>query len=115
MLEIPRTTAPRPSGGLGSFVPGLGDGPLVALVRVQPSYPARAQARELEGYAVVEFTVLPDGTTTGHRIVESSHTVFEVPSIRAAERFRYKPRVVDGVPQATRGVRNVFRFEMDRG
>ena len=90
------------------------DGPLVAVLRVQPNYPTRAVAQGLEGYVVVEFTVTPDGSTAEHRVVESSHGLFEAAAIRAAERFRFRPRVIDGVPVSTRGIQNLFRFEMEQ-
>lgn len=90
------------------------DGPLVAMIRVQPSYPASAQARGLEGYAVVEFDVLENGQTANVRVIESSDRLFEKPAIRAAQRFKFKPRVVDGQPIQSHGIQNVFRFEMNK-
>lgn len=104
-------TAPAsPSMRFTGFV---SDGPLVSLVRVEPSYPPRAMKLGLEGHVVLEFTVRPDGTTADHRVLESSHRLFEPAAVRAAERFRFKPRVIEGLPVATPGVRNVFRFEME--
>jgi len=90
------------------------DGPLVVMVRVQPTYPVGQIQRGIEGYVVVEFDVLPDGTVGNIRVIESSSRAFERSAIEAASRFRYKARVVDGVPQLTTGVRYRFRFEMDR-
>ena len=105
---------PSPSGTWeGKVTVAANDGPLVAVLRVQPNYPARAVTQGLEGFVVVEFTVTPDGSTADHRVIESSHGLFESAAIRAAERFRFRPRVIDGVPVATRGVRNLFRFEME--
>ena len=88
------------------------DGPLVALLRVEPQYPPRPLSRSLEGYVLVEFDVLADGSVANVSVVESSDRLFEKAAIRAAERFRFKPRVVDGVPLATTGIRNLFRFEI---
>ena len=107
-----RPPAPPPEGmpGPGSFMP---DGPLVAMVRVEPGYPAAAEQKGLEGYVLVEFDVTPEGAVTNVRVIESSHRVFEGPARKAAQRFRFKPRVVDGIPQATSGIRNLFRFEME--
>lgn len=90
------------------------DGPLVAMVRVRPVYPPRAIAMNLDGWALVQFDVSSDGTVTNATVVESSHSVFDKAAIDAVLRFRYKPRVVDGVPQGMTGLRNLFRFEMDR-
>lgn len=90
------------------------DGPLVAIVRVQPAYPARAAAQSLEGYVIVSFDVLANGTTANVVVLESSHRVFEESAIEAAQRFRFKARVVEGVPLVTHGVRNKFTFEMSK-
>ena len=94
---------------------GFGDGPLVTIVRVQPTYPIRASERGLEGFVTVEFDVLADGTVSNVRVIESSHSLFERPAIEAAEKFRFKPRVVDGIAQPSYGLRNRFTFEMERG
>jgi periplasmic protein TonB len=100
---------PEHSGDVFGLVP---DGPLVTVVRVQPDYPPRALVLGLQGDVVVQFDVLADGTVSNISVVESSDPVFERSALRAASRFRYKARVVDGVPQATVGVRYRFRFEM---
>ncbi len=89
------------------------DGPLVAIIRVQPTYPAVMAQRGVEGWVLVEFDVLPDGNVSNVRTIESSHRGFEEAALRAAQRFRFKARVVDGVPRATNGLRNLFRFEME--
>ena len=92
----------------------MSDGPLVALVRVEPTYPARPRAQGLEGFVIVQFDVLADGTVSNVSIVESSSRLFEAAAARAAMRFRFKPRVVDGVALTTSGIQNLFRFEMER-
>lgn len=107
--------APEPAAGFdGSVSMAVNDGPLVAVLRVQPNYPNRAVIQGIEGHVIVEFTVTADGTTAGHRVIESTHGIFEAAALRAAERFRFRPRVIDGVPVATPGIRNLFRFEMDK-
>ena len=107
-------TATAPTGyrydGPGSV---WSDGPLISLIRVTPYYPRRAEQDGLEGYAIVRFDVLADGSVTNVSIVESTDEVFERSSIEAAKRFRFKPRVVGGVPQITTGMQNLFRFEMN--
>ena len=97
-----------------AFAP-VSDGPLVAIVRVEPDYPSRAEQQGLEGWVVLEFDVSAAGHVENVRIIESSHAVFERAAVRAALKFRYRPKVVDGIPQPTRGLRNRFRFEMGRG
>jgi protein TonB len=90
----------------------MSDSPLVAVVRVQPVYPASAEARGLEGWVLVQFDVMPDGRVANAFVVESSRRVFEKAALNAASGFRFKPSVVNGEPVATRGIRNLFRFDM---
>ncbi|MDJ0909244.1 MAG: TonB family protein [Woeseiaceae bacterium] len=110
---VPVPTPPTPPVRGDDDIGILSDGPLVAIMRAQPVYPIRAQEQGLEGNVLVQFDVMPDGTVTNVIVLESSHSVFERPAIEAAERFRFKARVVEGVPQATYGLRNLFTFEME--
>lgn len=103
---------PAPSGSHSLTAIGMSDGPLVVIVRVQPVYPASAEVRGLEGWVLVQFDVLADGRVADAFVVESSNRVFDKAAISAASRFRFKPQVVNGEPVVTRGVRNLFRFEM---
>lgn len=113
-LSISRASPPPPAPAGSRAVTALRmiDGPLVAIVRVQPAYPAVAAARSLEGWVLVQFDVLPDGRVANAFIVDSSSRLFEKAALNATYRFRYKPRVVDGEPAATTGIQNLFRFEM---
>jgi len=110
------TSAPSPVvskfGGLGSV---MQDGPLVAIVRVSPVYPVRASEQGLEGYVDVQFDITRDGIVTNVSVIASSHRLFEKAAINAAKKFRFKARVVDGIPQASFGVQNRFRFKMEHG
>lgn len=114
-LHIPvAKTAQRPQGhSRGLADPFTTDGPLMTIVRVQPTYPPPAASRGLEGFVVVELEVLADGTVGHVSVVQSSSRVFERAAIEAAKRFRFKARAVDGVPLTTSGVRYRFRFEMN--
>ncbi len=99
----------RPRSGLAY------DGPLVAVIKPQPVYPSRATVQGLEGYVDVEFDVTAAGTVVNPRVIASSHAVFEKAALDAALRFRFRARVVDGVPQPSYGLRNRFTFRMERG
>ncbi len=106
---------PAPAGSRTLTTIRVPDGPPVAIVRVQPMYPASAEARGLEGWVLVQFDVMPDGRVNNAFVVESSKRVFEKAALNAAFRFRFKPRVVNGEPVVTRGIQNLFRFEMPDG
>jgi len=111
VISVPPPATPTPGDRHDGTVFRVNDGPLVAIVRVQPVYPPAAEARGLEGWVLVEFEVRPDGGVANAFVVDSSNQLFEKAALAAAYRFRFKPRVVDGVPQLTAGLQNLFRFE----
>lgn len=99
-----------------------GDGEYLPIVRVSPEYPSNAASRGIEGFCMVEFTVTAAGTTRDVEIVEGEcvtkegkpTSVFNRASVRAAERFKYRPKVVDGTPIEVPGVRNRFVYELQK-
>lgn len=91
---------------------GFGDGEMIPLTVVQPEYPRRAAQRGTQGYCTVEFTVSAAGTTKDPFIVDCPDSIFERSSLRAAEKIKYKPRVVDGQAVDVPGVQYKFLFQM---
>jgi len=99
------------SGGLNL---DSGDGDYLPIVKVAAVYPRRAQARGIEGYVVVEFTVTKTGAVTSPVVVQAEpEGVFERAALDAVVKFKYKPRVVDGVAMSVAGVQNKISFEID--
>ena len=99
-------------------VDGIGmvasDGDYLPLVKIAPVYPMAARNRGIEGYCLVEYTVTPAGTTKDVIVVESEpRGIFDKVSIEAALKFKYRPRVVAGEPIEVRGVRNLFRYQLE--
>jgi protein TonB len=90
------------------------DGPLINIIKVRPQYPASAANRELEGTVMVQYDVTTMGTVENVIVVESTNSIFNKAAISAAYRFKYKPRVVDGIPYGAKGLRQLFRFEMEK-
>jgi protein TonB len=93
--------------------PGITDGPLMTIYKVSPSYPARAILNGTSGHVTVSYDVMANGTVANVVVLESSNRLFEAAAIEAAYRFRYKPRIVEGIAQETYGLRNRFVFRMD--
>lgn len=117
-LEVSVPTAPVEMG-LEMDVQGLGltaaDGEYLPIVKIAPVYPAGAQARGIEGWCLVEFTVTTTGTTRDVKVVDADpKSIFNKTSINAALKFKYRPRVVDGEAVEVPGVRNLFRYELER-
>ena len=92
------------------------DGDYLPLVAIAPQYPTRAAQRGIQGWCLVGFTV--DGLGN---VVEETITVvdaepaniFDRSSERAAARFKFQPRVVDGKGVEVAGVQYLFRYELE--
>lgn len=89
------------------------DADYMPLVKVAPIYPRRAANQGLSGWVLLRFTVTTTGAVRDVAVVESTHSVFERAAVNAALKFKYKPRVVDGIPVETTGVLHYLRFEFD--
>ncbi len=98
-------------GGTGGFA--ASDGDYLPIVKVAPIYPRRAQERGLSGYVIVEFTVTRLGTVIDVKVVETTNSVFNRAAVKAAAKFKYKPKVVDGEPIDVAGVLHKITFEME--
>ena len=100
--------------GMGNGLGGA-DGEYLPIVKVAPMYPRRANSRGIEGYCIVEYTVTKSGSVKDPVPVDCQPKgYFERTSVRAALKFKYKPRVVDGQPIDVTGVRNKFTYELEK-
>ena len=86
---------PDDKGSPGEFF--LTDTNAIPLVQVQPAYPQRALQKGIEGYVIVEFDVDDNGQVINPRVLYAQPTgYFESASLRALERYRYQPKVMNG-------------------
>jgi len=98
-------------GGPGGM--NIAEGDYLPIVRVAPVYPARALSRGLEGYVDLEFVVTAAGTVRDPVVIFSTSSLFERAATRAVLKFKYKPRVVDGVPVEVPGVKTRISFQIE--
>jgi len=81
---------------------------------VRPVYPQRALTRGIEGHVLVQFTIDELGRVVNATVLHAEpRGVFERAALQAVERFRYKPRVVNGEPIPVSGVQHRLSFELD--
>ena len=92
---------------------GMGDGDFLPIVKVAPLYPRRAQSRGLEGQCLIEFTVTETGSVKDAFVVDCTSSLFQRASINAALKFKYKPRITDGVAIEVTGVQHIITFEIE--
>jgi protein TonB len=101
---------------LGSASISITDGEMLPLVNVTPQYPTRAASRGIQGWCQVSFTVDGNGNVVEDTIVvvdAEPPNIFDRSSIRAAARFKFQPRVQDGVGVPVPNVQYVFRYILE--
>jgi protein TonB len=98
-------------GGVGGM--NVAEGDYLPIVRVAPVYPARALSRGLEGYVDMSFTVTTTGTVRDPIVIYSTSSLFDRAATQAVLKFKYKPRVVDGVPVDVPGVKTRITFKIE--
>ena len=116
--NAPTVNIPPPSvnnkvdiGGPGGM--NVAEGDYLPIVRVAPVYPARALSRGIEGYVDMSFTVTTAGTVRDPIVLFSTSSLFERAATRAVLKFKYKPRVVDGIPVDVSGVKTRITFKIE--
>jgi protein TonB len=67
----------------------------------------------LEGYVDMSFTVTTTGTVRDPIVLFSTSSLFERAATRAVMKFKYKPRVVDGIPVDVVGVKTRISFQIE--
>ena len=98
-------------GGPGGM--NVAEGDYLPIVRVAPVYPSRALSRGVEGYVDMSFTVTTAGTVKDPIVLFSTSSLFERAATRAVLKFKYKPRVTDGIPVEVAGVKTRITFKIE--
>ncbi len=114
--RVPIETAIDTGGNALAF----SEGDYLPIVKVPPEYPSNALARGIEGFCTVVFTVTETGATRDPVPIPEEcltkdgkpTTVFNRATVRAALKFKYKPKVVDGKPVEVPGVKNRIVYEL---
>lgn len=105
-------------GGTDTGLSGPGqlarDGDAQPIVRIEPRYPAAAARDGIEGWVRLRFTINETGGVTDIEVIESNpRRIFDQEARRALARWRYAPKVVDGVPQRQEGLTVQLDFTME--
>lgn len=117
-LDLPNMDLPL-VGGSGMFIGNFGtvdktsEGDVIPLVTIRPMYPRDAAMKGIEGWVAVEFTITPIGTVIDPRVIDSDPPrIFNREALRAIVKWKFKPRVVDGVA-VERTASQVIEFNLE--
>jgi protein TonB len=117
-MNLPNLDVPLVGGEgmfLGNFqqVDKTAEGDIIPIVRIQPVYPRDAAMSGTEGWVKVEFTITEVGTVKSPRVIDAKPArVFNREAIRAILKWKFKPRVVDGIAVERRATQ-VIDFTLD--
>jgi protein TonB len=117
-IDLPELDLPLVGGDgifLGNFqqVDRTAEGDIIPIVVIRPMYPREAAISGTEGWVKVEFTITESGTVKNPRVVDASPArIFNREAIRAILKWKFKPRVVEGVA-VERKATQVIDFTLD--
>ena len=102
-LNIKFPTLNTPVDLKGAFLRGANslasNSGLIPLVKIQPKYPREALKGGKTGFVTVRLTVDEKGRVISAIIEESRPPrIFDAAAIQAVLKWKFKPRVIDGVP-----------------
>ena len=111
LLEAKLKADSRAPASTGS-VPEVAENALTRLKPLQPRYPPRALAREIEGWVEIGYAVTPKGKVADVKTLRADPVgVFEASATDAVLHLTYKPFIKDGTPIAvTTRIRVAFRL-----
>lgn len=89
------------------------DGEYLPIFRAPPIFPRRALERGLCGWVELTYTVTSAGTTKDAIVIQSSSSMFERNALKAALKYKYKPRQVGGKAVDVPGVAILISFKVD--
>jgi protein TonB len=118
-MDIPDLDIPLVAGTgmfIGNFrqVDRAAEGEIIPVVVIRPMYPREAAMSGIEGWVKVEFTITEAGTVKDAHVIESDPPrVFNREAIRAILKWKFKPRVVEGVA-VERQATQVIDFSLDQ-
>jgi protein TonB len=112
-MDVPRLDVPLVAGD-GLFLAGFQqvegnlEGDVVPVVVIRPMYPREAALAGTEGWVEVEFTITETGTVKDPLVVDSQPArLFNREAIRAILKWKFKPRVIDGVAVERRATQTI--------
>lgn len=118
-LNLPDLDVPM-VGGEGMFIGNFAsvdkteEGDIIPIVVIRPMYPRDAAMQGLEGWVKLEFTITAIGTVKDARVIDAEpKRIFNREAIRALLKWKFKPRVVDGVA-VDRPATQTIEFTLDK-
>lgn len=119
-MNMPQLDVPL-VGGQGMFIGNFqqvdkaAEGDIIPVVVIRPLYPREAAIDGIEGWVKLEFTITASGGVQDVQVIDANPArIFNREAIRAILKWKFKPRVVDGVAVDRRATQ-VIEFSLHDG
>lgn len=114
-LNIPSVN----TGSVGVNIGGIGamqDGEATPIFRIDPKYPPEAARDGKEGWVQLSFTINEVGGVEDVEVIDAEpKRIFDREAKRALRKWKYKPKVEDGVAMRQPGLKVRLDFTLDNG
>ena len=104
------------TGGITTSVGGIGamrDGNASPIVRIPPSYPSQAARDGKQGWVRLSFTINEMGGVEDVEVLDADpKRIFDRNAKRALRKWKYRPKIVDGVAQKQFGLEVQLDFKL---
>ncbi|MFL3652801.1 MAG: energy transducer TonB [Pseudoalteromonas sp.] len=89
-------------------------GDATPIVRINPKYPTTAARDGIEGWVQLSFNISPTGEVINPVVINAEpKRTFDREAIRAIKRWKYRPKVIEGVAQLQTGQTVQLDFKLD--
>jgi protein TonB len=119
LLDLPNLDIPMTSGegmyiGNVASIDRTEEGDIIPIVVIRPMYPREAALSGTEGWVKVGFTITAIGTVKDPTVLDADPPrIFNREALRAILKWKFKPRVVDGVA-VDRPATQIIDFNLDQ-
>ncbi|ATD04145.1 protein TonB [Pseudoalteromonas tetraodonis GFC] len=84
------------------------------IVRINPKYPTSAARDGIEGWVQLSFNISPTGEVIDATVVNAEpKRIFDREALRAIKRWKYRPKIIEGVAQLQTGQTVQLDFKLD--
>jgi len=118
VMNMPNLDLPLLGGEgmfLGNFqqVDQTAEGDVIPIVVIRPVYPQSAAISGIEGWVKIEFTITEAGIVENPKVIDAKPArVFNRAAILAILKWKFKPRVIEGVA-VDRQASQIIEFTLD--
>ncbi len=99
---------------IGAVSQGPPDRDFMVLSRIPPRYPYRAERRKIEGWVKISFIITEQGSVQDAVVIDAQPKgVFDMAALQAILKWRFKPRIANGKPVATRADQ-IINFKLNK-